>query len=194
MPSDFHALSPSRPSGIRSARGLTLVEVMVAATVFALIMLGIFKIFIESYRYSDLARHRDNVRSILNIYANRFLTEAIPTPPPDNMWSITDDLGTGLGLDVPRFSGPPVTPNASGVLIADIGDLDGVAANNATGSYVRVSFTRVVKNLDESDGTVNLSTVNNAGYGKILQGTFTANFDYKGKSVTQTLTVIRCTK
>jgi hypothetical protein len=165
---------------------------MIATLVFALMMLGTFKIFVESYRFADRARHRDNARSVLNAMADRFLRESIPSDPTlTTLWSPTTGP-TGAGLSFTLFDGSVITatpatdPTNPNFFAMPLGDQEG--------STVNAQFTRFVTNLDEATGLADSSLANNTRSGRLLSCQLTANFEVDNKFETLSIVVVRCTK
>ena len=74
---DTITASARRPRA--SSRGLTMVELLVAMTIFALILVGIVPMMMSAISYNRKARRTMEIRTILNAY-----TEILKTMPADS--------------------------------------------------------------------------------------------------------------
>jgi type II secretory pathway pseudopilin PulG len=96
---------------------MTLVEVMLAASVFVVAALGLYSVLIRAYQLGAYARYRDNARAILQTYADQFqlLWPVDSAGNPLEIFEPTDSglqYGTGKGL---RYWNSTATQPAAGL-------------------------------------------------------------------------------
>ena len=175
---------------IGSRRGYTLAEAMVASTVFAMIMLGVYAMLIRSYQMAALSRCRDDGRAVIRTFADQFerlqTTDQVPvqTGPTYTRWLFFPEGGpSGLGLNWGSLSNANVTtllpPVAS--LAINLGD---------PAHPVAATVTRDVAYIDDTTGAMSDSQqIKAAGY--LMRGTFTVSFSLNSKNYSQSLTVVR---
>jgi prepilin-type N-terminal cleavage/methylation domain-containing protein len=174
-----------------SAKGFTLVEVMVATILLSMIILGILQVLIGSYRVAAKARYRDHARYIVKSFADQFLTSQSKFQNGTYLPIFGVTSATGVGLTWTTTDATTgvqiVTPGTSGGLVVPISDsTTGEAPVNAT-------VMRQVWTLDPSSGSPGSS---NDAAGSILRGDFTITFNYppgatNAVPITQTISVIR---
>jgi type II secretory pathway pseudopilin PulG len=186
-----------QPGPRRAARagGFTLVETMVATVLLSMMILGILQVLIGSYRLSAKARYNDHARYIIKSFADQFLTEqttyttgalqgaTIPFFTP------TSSTGTNLSWvqTLPNGTQVPITGSASGLQVPLSDSTTGEAPVMATVTYQ-------VWNIDPSTGepTSGGVQINNAA-GALLRADFTVTFQMNGRTIPQTISVIRAT-
>jgi hypothetical protein len=195
-----HSFSRSRALSFRQDRpgakrtnslcGYTLAEAMVASTVFAMIMLGVYAMLIRSYQMAALSRCRDDGRAVIRTFADQFerlqTTDQIPPPngPSYTRWLFFPEGGpTGRGLNWGALSDANVTtilPPVSSLAIT-LGDPT---------HPVAATVTRDVAYIDDTSGAPSVGQqIKAAGY--LMRGTFTVNFSLNSKNYSQSLTVVR---
>jgi hypothetical protein len=171
-------------------RGYTLAEAMIASSVFAMIMLGVYAMLIRSYQMAALSRCRDDGRAVIRTFADQFerlqTTDQIPPPngPAYTRWLFFPEGGpSGRGLNWGSLSNANVTtllpPVAS--LAINLGDPN---------HPVPATVTRDVAYIDDTTGAPSVGQqIKAAGY--LMRGTFTVNFTVNSTSYSQSLTVVR---
>lgn len=175
---------------INFLRGYTLAEAMIASTVFAMIMLGVYAMLIRSYQMAALSRCRDDGRAVIRTFADQFerlqTTDQIPPPngPSYTRWLFFPEGGpTGRGLNWGSLSDANVTtilPPVSSLAIT-LGD---------PAHPVAATVTRDVAYIDDTTGAPSVGQqIKAAGY--LMRGIFTVNFSLNSKNYSQSLTVVR---
>lgn len=185
------SIALNRPAGLCSRirrqvqRGFTLVEVMIATTVFTMGILGVYAMMLKSYELVTLARHRDNGRALLLSFADQFLrlqtTDQISGAIVTRNLFVANTVPDGGGLNWTDTSGHVGTVDSQGlhVLLGDSGS-----------SQVPATITRLVSNIDSATGNqVAGATATAAGW--MLQATFTISYSIKGRPQSQSIVVAR---
>ncbi len=171
----------------RRRRGFTLVEAMVATTVFTMVTLGVYSMLIRSYQLAALTRCRDDARGVLRTYADQFerlQTTELVGSTTYNRWLFNPTNGaSGRGLKWGVLSDDNTSTAAEDVASLAI-------TLGGTGHPTDATITRDVRYVNASSGaTTTTQSIQAAGF--MLQGTFTINFTRNGKSYSQSLTVLR---
>jgi prepilin-type N-terminal cleavage/methylation domain-containing protein len=198
IPATFEVNSSARRR-TGAARGFTLVETMVATVLLSMMILGILQVMIGSYRVAAKARYNDHARYIIKSFADQFLTQSstdlttgavlplfIPTPTgtPTGVgltWVATSPSGVQS-----TYTGAVLTTPTSGGLQIPLSD----ATTGEKPIYATVSFE--VWNVDPSTGATSLNAVPGAA-GELLRGDFTVTYQFKGATITQTISALRAT-
>lgn len=172
---------------LSSRRGFTLVETLVAATIFMMVTLGVYSMLLKSYQLIALTRVRDDARAVLRTFADQF-ERLSTTKEVDGVsrqrWIFLPSNGpTGRGLVWGALSDENTSVNAE-----DVPYLPVVLGGES--HQVAATLTRDVRYIDASNGTNVLDReIEAAGY--MLSATFTINYSLSGKDYTQSLTVLR---
>ena len=170
-------------------------EVMIAAAVFTMGILGVYGMMIKSYEMVTLARHRDNARAILLSFSDQFLRLA--TTDKIGLNNVTRPL-----FKCADFAGKP----GDGLVWTDSqGTTWGTKTtpydDAANGPYLHLGdplhdtamvmghITRQISYVDSAGNPTLLHTLGAAGW--LLQGTFTIEYSINGRSQTQSITVTR---
>jgi hypothetical protein len=174
-----------RRSGAR--RAFTLVEAMVATTVFTMVTLGVYSMLIKSYQLAALTRCRDDARGVLRTFADQFerlQTTELVGSTTYNRWLFNPTGGpSGRGIRWGSLSDDNTSTAAPDVVSLAI-------TLGGAGHPTPATLTRDVRYVDASTGaTSSTQAIQAAGF--MLQGTFTINFSRNGKSYSQSLTVLR---
>ena len=180
-----------RPAGLcarlrrQAQRGFTLVEVMIATTVFTMGILGVYAMMLKSYELVTLARHRDNGRALLLSFADQFLrlqtTDQIGGAIITRNLFVANTVPDAGGLNWTDTSGHVATVDSQGLHVL-LGD--------SSSSQVPATVTRVVSNIDSATGDqVAGATATAAGW--MLQATFTISYTIKGRPQSQSIVVAR---
>lgn len=169
---------------LSSIDGLTIVEVAVAGALLAVTFLGIFGGLFYAYRTAAEVRYRDSARFVIKSLGDQFLVMPAQTTTGGfkTFWSTTTSP-TGIGLswaDSDGLPSPHGTGNASG-LIVHLGE--------STGTPIEATVTRDVRYLNASGQVVSSIASSSAGY--LLRGDFTITYQLKGKTYSQTLSLVR---
>ena len=170
-----------------SRRGFTLVETMVAATIFIMVTLGVYSMLIKSYQLIALTRVRDDARAVLRTFADQFerlsTTEEVDGVSRQRWLFLPSGGPTGRGLVWGALS----DENTS-VYAEEVPSLPLVLGGES--HAVDATLTRDVRYVDASSGADAASReIEAAGY--MLSATFTINYTMGGKDYTQSLTVVR---
>jgi prepilin-type N-terminal cleavage/methylation domain-containing protein len=179
--------TPSRRDHARFSpvRGFSLLEVLVAMSVFTVVAIGIYTTLIQSYELVGSARHRDNARAILESFGDQFLRlettdivgGVVVIRPLFQVYTVP----TGVGLTWTDLAGNTTTGTAQGLP---------VTLGSAGNSTVAAMVTETVRDLDATTGMPLTTTVYTAaGYMKMAQ--FTITYTLGNRVRTQTLTVAR---
>ena len=163
-------------------RGFTLVEVMIAALVMVIALLGLLGSTIRAYQLSAEARYRDQARALLQSEADEFLRREVtsgtpPTVVPFFQTSLAErsdflTWNTIPGSDPSHLGGDPNGPTAT--VTRWIQDIDEDPAN--AGSTL---------------GEVNQDNVTVTNAGKMLFATFAVTYQVNGRNHTEKLTIAR---
>jgi prepilin-type N-terminal cleavage/methylation domain-containing protein len=174
-------------------RGFTLLEVLVAMSVFTVVTIGIYTTLIQSYQLVGSARLRDNARAVLESFGDQFLRlETTDLVQPGNVVTIRPffqiyTVPTGVGLSWTDQAGNTTTGTAQGLPVTLVG---------AGGNTVIAMVTETVRDLDDtfpptsSTGSLRSGTVYTAA-GRMLTAQFTITYTLGNRVRTQTLTVAR---
>jgi len=187
---------PSRPvrgaSRIRSRKGFTLVETMMATLVFTMMTLGVYTTLIKSYQLSALNRCKDDARAILRTYADQF--QRLETTWKDNAdvshdrWLFNSTgAPTGRGLVAPA-EGLSDQNVFEDLLLPNIPYLEISLGGEDHATPAKV--TREVHYINASTGdTSETKNIQAAGY--MLRAIFQVKFNINQREYTQRLTVLR---
>jgi len=184
-------------------RGLTLVEVMVATVLFAVLMVSMLLALVQSYRLAAEVRIRNEVRYVLRSMGDQFMVNSIPTTvrpvdlvatPPTPLFRYAA-VATGEGLswrtDLNVFSVKPPASSSNFYINGTSAGLT-VPLGASSGAPVNVTFTRrVVRIASTPGGTAPSASANKEPAGFMLQADFSARFSILGRPLTQSITVIR---
>ncbi len=170
-----------------SRRGFTIVETMVAATIFTMLTIGVYTMLMKSYQLIALTRVRDDARAVLRSFADQFArlstTQEIDGVVRQRWLFLPSGGPTGRGLVWGALSDQNTSINAENVPSLPI-PLGGESHR------VNATLTRDVRYVNATSGAnVTSRTIEAAGY--LLSGTFTINYTMNGKDYTQSLTVLR---
>lgn len=172
---------------MRSRRGFTIVETMVAATIFVMLTLGVYTMLMKSYQLIALTRVRDDARAVLRSFADQFerlsTTQEVAGVVRQRWLFLPSNGPTGRGLVWGALSDQNTSVNAE--------DVPSLAVPLGGESHrVTAALTRDVRYIDASSGAdVADREIEAAGY--MLSATFTINYSMGGKDYTQSLTVLR---
>jgi len=185
-------------------RGFTLVEVMMAATIFAGAAIGIYAMLVKSYQVMALGRCRDQARAVLRTYADQFQRlqttrkiKANQVEVPGSSPVIYVPAGTySLWLFVPTGG----SPSGRGLVWGSLNDVD-TSTNVSATAYLPITLgppesatparvTRDVSYLNSSTGSrITTQVIDAAGF--MITGTFTVTYSLIGKSYSESITVVR---
>lgn len=194
----FPALSQvqtSAPRRAASQRGFTLVETMVATVLLSMMILGILQVLVGSYRLSAKARYNDHARYIIKSFADQFLTQQTTYPPGSplagstlQLFVPTSSTGVGLSWIVTAPDGTQ-TPYSGTTMPTGLQ----VPLSDATTGEVPIMATvsYQVWNIDPSTGQPSTQITEAAG--ALLRGDFTVSFPMNGRTISQTISVLRAT-
>jgi type II secretory pathway pseudopilin PulG len=177
----------SQPRRRRRIAGFTLVEAMVATTIFTMLTLGVYAALIKSYQIIALARSRDQARAVLRTYADQFMrlqtTEKVGASTY-NRWLFNPTGGaTGRGLLWGALSDRNTSTDAPIVSSIAITLGSGTQTTPAT-------LTRNVSYVNPSTGVPSgTQQIDAAGF--LLTGTFAITYSQVGKQHVESLTVVR---
>ena len=163
--------------------GLTLVEVMVSAVVMAGVLLAVLGSVIQAYRMNEDARRQDQVRAILQSFADDFMCakirDASKAIVPFFQVTMTP---TGTGLSWTDGSGATSVGTVAGLEFA----LDGKSAP-------KVQITRWVREVNEgkTSGTPDFSSADQSAVGREIVGQFSATYQVNHRTHVITLSMIR---
>lgn len=151
---------------------------MVSVAVFSFLMLGIIAGLMMSYRLAAHTRYRDHARYILRSIGDQFMVQmAEKDSALEPMFAITT-VPTGLGLSWQGY-----TPNTTtGVLNVPLGSPN-------YGQITDAVLTRDVHYLSDT-GAVS-ATPPESTAGILLRGDFKITYNYNGKSIEQSLSLVR---
>jgi len=187
------AIRVRRPRGARG--GFTLVEVMVATVLLSMVILGILAVLIGSYRVAAKARYADHARYVIKSFADQFLTQqpldsngntlTLFQPTVDPSTGNLTPLGTGLNwTNSYGVSGSLSTDSLGLYYYVDLGD------NLSLQTAETGTVTRTVQWVYSSSGAPTLiNQSESAGY--LLVGVFTITYPFLGKTLTESISVVR---
>jgi type II secretory pathway pseudopilin PulG len=178
-----------RPGKGLARRGFTLAEVMVASTIFWMVILGVYVMLVRAYQFAALARARDEARAVIRTNADQF--ERLQTTAKA---SNNSDYTRWLFY-------PEGGPSGRGLLWGDLSDknvfdtplvaVPSLAISLGESTHpVPATVSRDVIYVKSSDGTTT-STQNVEASGYMMQGKFTVNFKLNNRNYTESLTVLR---
>ena len=197
--------APSPRRELRSRRAFTLAETMVASTIFFMGMLGVYTMMIYSYKMESLARYRDNARSVLLTYADRF--ERLQTTDPAtgylrNFFDTVPSTPNSLGLSWTDNSGNFTDYSTNPATItqswtdnsgnATSGSVTGfqIHLGDSTSAQIPAVLTEIVRNCDANAATrPTTGSGSNAAAGRIIEATFTITYNIPGVPQQQTLSL-----
>jgi prepilin-type N-terminal cleavage/methylation domain-containing protein len=179
---------------VRSRRGFTLVEVMVATVLLSMIILGILEVLIGSYRVAAKARYRDHARYVIKSLADQFLTQ-----------KSFDGNGNALTLFVPTVDGTgAATPLGTGltwtnsdgsagtVSLDPLGLYFYVKLGDTSGAPIQATVTRMVQYIYPQIGGAETLITQNAPAGYMLQADFSITYTFQGVQMPpMTMTAVR---
>lgn len=210
----------SRPIGVDSfvaprcsprSKGFTLVEVMIAGGVFVMATFGLYSILLRSYQLNALARYNDDARAVLRTYADQF--QRLQTADLDpirgqvytrELFRTTAETGQGMrfwysdplgALSVELSSATSFANGGDGVPVTLGGIDNGVLAHvyhkvqaidpgpAATGPHVGA--------LPGGGGAFGIGTSPSYAAGSLLLGTFTIKYPFYGRTIVQSLSILR---
>jgi Tfp pilus assembly protein PilE len=181
------ALMVSVPALRRRIAGFTLVEAMVATTIFAMLTLGVYSALIKSYQIIALARSRDQARAVLRTYADQFMrlqtTEKVGAST-FNRWLFNPTGGaTGRGLRWGELSDRNTSTAAP--IVSSIAIVLGHGPQTTP-----ATLTRDVSYVNASTGEPSVTQqIDAAGF--LLTATFAITYSHVGKQHVESLTVVR---
>lgn len=162
------------------ARGFTLVEVMVAALIMVIALLGLLGSTVRAYQIGADTRYRDQARGILQSLCSEFLrlprsnafftTTAAPTGN-NLMWTQATPLADGSGLEVPLGADPSGPQDLT---------------------HPVATITSHIQEINPANGSVGVGAASSSS-DKILVGTFTARYTVNRRETTIRITVARAT-
>ncbi|MBK8477965.1 MAG: type II secretion system protein [Opitutaceae bacterium] len=169
----FRGLCP-RPRIVLDSRGFTLVEVMVSAIVLAITLVAFLGTVIQAYRIDEAARRRDQVRAVVQSFADDFSRMTITNPPSPFFQASIAASGAGL-----VWTGS--TNDGSGLKFRLGNDL----------AAPEVTLTRWVQDMNEASGVPDDVRVNTSGIGREIVCRFEARWRVDNREQTYTLWVVR---
>jgi prepilin-type N-terminal cleavage/methylation domain-containing protein len=200
---ELRAASPTPWRTKPAVRGVTLVEVMVATVLLAVLMVGMLLALVQSYRIAAEVRIRNEIRYVLRSMSDQFMVNSIPTsvepadlvdtPPTPFFKYSTVPTGEGLSwrTDLNTFIVKPAS-SASSVYINGTADGLTVPLGRSSGTPVNVTFTRRLVRVAVLPGQAAPSqTANEASAGFMLQADFSARFSILGRQLSQSVTLVR---
>lgn len=178
-----------RVSRMRSRKGLSVFEVMMAVIVFSLGMLGVYMMLVKSYELVTLCRHRDNARAVLLSYADQF-QRLKTTDSSENLLFFFQTCATPTGFGLAWTDSNNNTTNVTTTTEDQAINGIKITLGDTASSSVLARVKRQVQPLNMSTGAVTGGAVYTAA-GYMLQGTFTITYKVKDRNITQSLTVAR---
>jgi Tfp pilus assembly protein PilV len=181
-----------QPGPRRAARagGFTLVETMVATVLLSMMILGILQVLIGSYRLSAKARYNDHARYIIKSFADQFLTEKSTDSTGATLPFFNPTSSTGVGL-----SWTVTAPNGTQTTVTGTTMPTGLQvplSDSTTGEVpIEATVSYQVWTLDPLTGLPAPATTQAAG--ALLRADFTVTFPMSGRTISQTISVIRAT-
>ena len=188
-----------------------------AAVIVTIGALGVYNALFQAYALSARARYLDEGRAILQTFADQFLRLDTAAKDPVSGVIYTRELfvpvssGTGAGLQYwyPTITSPGVLSNelSNATSFASSGTGASVYIGGPQGApnAILATVTRVVQAVDPGphvpgthiggspNGGATFPSGTNPSYGagKLLLGTFAITYQLNGRTVTQTLSVLR---
>ncbi len=158
-----------------------------AATIFTLVVLGVYSCLIKAYQLEALSRCRDDARAVLRTYADQFerlQTTELVGASTYNRWLFNPTSGpSGRGMVWGSLSDSNTSVAAADVpyLTVTLGSPD---------SGVTAQVTRDVSYVNSSTGATSSSrTIEASGY--MLKGVFAISYSLAGHTYSQSITVLR---
>jgi prepilin-type N-terminal cleavage/methylation domain-containing protein len=186
-----HTQGPhTAPRRAASARGFTLVETMVATVLLSMMILGILQVLVGSYRLSAKARYNDHARYIIKSFADQFLTEKSTDTTGATLPFYAPTSATGVGLSwmqtLPDGTQTPIQGSAlpTGLQVPLSDTTTGEVPIVGTVSYQ-------VWTLDPATGLP--AAPQSTAAGSLLRADFTVTYPMGGRTISQTISVVRAT-
>jgi prepilin-type N-terminal cleavage/methylation domain-containing protein len=159
---------------IFNQRGMTLAEVIVGMLILAFVAAGAVALVTTSYQISERTRLSDNARAVLRTYGDQFLTLE-----PDSFAAAANLVGQNPQQFMDLRNDPTHT---AATITESIGEHGG--------TVVAATITRSVSFVDIATGdNISPGTQNQAGY--LLRGTFTASYQFAGKTQSVSFSLMR---
>jgi prepilin-type N-terminal cleavage/methylation domain-containing protein len=176
-------------------QGFTLIEVIVAMSVFLMVTLGIYTMLFQSYEMVQSIRYRDAARAVLESFGDQFLrlqttdlVNGVVVIRPLFQVRTGSDM-TGLWWhDLAKPVGEQDIEGTTDGLTVTLSSLSGSTLTSA--SPITATVTEAVTDLNDTDGTPRTGSIYTAA-GRMLQGQFTISYTLGRRVHTQTLTVAR---
>ena len=165
---------------------MTLLEVMIAASIFVASAMGLAQVFIQSYRMAALTRYQDASKVILDGFSAQFqrLQYMLVDPATDQpferpLFTITSGE-TGVGLIYNNVEGTA----ADGLI---------VPLDSGTGDSITAVVKREVYDINETTGAKDSSANSNLAdaAGRLLAGRFVIRFTFRNNVYEQKISTIR---
>ena len=178
---------PNEHLGKKRAKGMTILEVMIAASIFVSSAIGLAQIFIQSYRMAALTRYQDASKVILDGFSAQFQRLQFLVPDPNDP---TRSIERRLFTITPDETG-------SGLIYNDVegNDEDGlvVTLQSGTGNSIKAVVTREVYDINEATGEKDTSpnSIMADAAGRILAAHFIIRFTYKNTVYVQQISTLR---
>ena len=173
-----------------SARGFTLVETMVATVLLSMMVLGILQVLVGSYRLSAKARYNDHARYIIKSFADQFLTEKSTDSTGATLpfYNPTSQTGVGLSWTVTAPDGSQSTVTGTTLPTG----LQVPLSDSTTGEKPIVgTVSYQVWTLDPTTGLP--AAPQSTAAGSLLRADFTVTYPMGGRTISQTVSVVRAT-
>jgi len=175
--------------------GFTLVEVMIAAAVLVIALLGFLGATVRSYYLTAEVRHHDQARALLQSFADEFMRRPVTTGISPNVTIVpffqdTNSLRTGLYLNWNGISGTEtglIIPLGGGIPNPDDPTYAGIVAEKKP---IFVTVTRLVQHIQPSDGTTVATPVITAA-GRMISAEFQVTYKANGRQQVESLTILR---
>ncbi len=176
---------------------------MVATVLLSMMTLGILQVLIGSYRLGAKARYNDHARYVIKSFADQFLTQqsTYPTGPlaGTTIPFFVPTSSTGVGLTwvstSPNGSQTTYVGNTMGATSASTPPGPGLQVplsdSNTGEKPVMATVSYQVWDIDPSTGAIHAPITEAAG--ALLRADFTVTFPMNGKTVSQTVSVLRAT-
>ncbi|HTB81633.1 MAG TPA: prepilin-type N-terminal cleavage/methylation domain-containing protein [Opitutaceae bacterium] len=245
FPRDAAGHKSSSKTGLpRNKKGFTLLEALIAGTIFAMMATGIYAMLFKSYQLAALCRYRDDARAVLQTFADQFerldisdfiytnssntvitfpsadiyqtstknvidasgnivYSNITKTGDPRELFTLTSGTGNGLRywdttnqeiLPSNVKSSDPTVLNWNGTtaLQFTLGANTGTGTTSTDAKAITAWATRKVVQINNTSGAINTTPLtSNPPAGQLLEATFTITYSVYGRSVTQTLSVMR---
>ena len=141
----MNAPRPSRGTGRRRARGMTLVEVLVSLLIFSVGLLGLMTLQARALRYSTGAEDTNRAALLANEIAAQMLTGQNVVVPVPQMAAWRARVADATGSGLPNGVGTVVVDNATGLATITIVWRPPTTANGAPNGLNRyVTQVKVV--------------------------------------------------